>query len=68
MSNKDYTTWSGLVKELAQVCDLRSRRGQRYAWTYLLVLLEAALMAGGRTLVEMHHWFRRRIPSGITLG
>jgi predicted transposase YbfD/YdcC len=82
MSNEDYTTWSGLAKDLSQVCDVRSHRGQRYEWTYLLVLLAAALMAGSRTLVDMHQWLRqheaelvrvlqprrRRIPSVITLG
>ena len=82
MSTADYTTWDGLAKYLAQVCDVRSRRGQRYEWPYLLVLLAAALMAGERTLVGMHHWLhmheaelvkllqprRRCIPSVITLG
>jgi predicted transposase YbfD/YdcC len=82
MSTADYTTWSGLAKYLAQVCDVRSPRGQRYEWPYLLVLLAAALMAGERTLVGMHHWLhmheaelvkllqprRRCIPSVITLG
>ena len=82
MSTADYTTWDGLAKYLAQVCDVRSRRGQRYEWPYLLVLLAAALMAGERTLVGMHHWLhmheaelvkllqprRRCIPSVMTLG
>lgn len=82
MSTADYTTWNGLAKYLAQVCDVRSRRGQRYEWPYLLVLLAAALTAGERTLVGMHHWLhmheaelvkllqprRRCIPSVITLG
>lgn len=82
MSTADYTTWDGLAKYLAQVCDGRSRRGQRYEWPYLLVLLAAALTAGERTLVGMHHWLhmheaelvkllqprRRCIPSVITLG
>ena len=82
MSTADYTTWSGLAKHLAQVCDVRSRRGQRYEWPYLLVLLALALLAGERTLVGMHHWLhmheaelvnvlqprRRCLPSLITLG
>jgi predicted transposase YbfD/YdcC len=82
MSKADYTTWSGLAKYLAQVCDVRSRQGQRYEWPYLLVLLAAALMAGERTLVGMHHWLhmheaelvrvlqprRRCLPSVSTLG
>src|SRR5215213_4220305 len=81
MSTADYTTWDGLAKYLAQVCDVRSRRGQRYEWPYLLVLLAAALMAGERTLVGMHHWLhmheaelvrllqprRRCLPSVVTL-
>jgi predicted transposase YbfD/YdcC len=82
MSTADYSTWQGLAKYLAQVCDVRSRRGQRYEWPYLLVLLAAALTAGERTLVGMHHWLhmheaelvkllqprRRCLPSVITLG
>ena len=82
MSTADYNTWSGLAKYLAQVCDVRSRRGQRYEWPYLLVLLAAALMAGERTLVGMHHWLhmhetelvrllqprRRCLPSLFTLS
>ncbi len=82
MSTADYTTWQGLAKDLAQVCDVRSRRGQRYEWPYLLVLLAVALLAGERTLVGMHHWLhmheaelvnvlqprRRCLPSVITLG
>lgn len=82
MSSADYTTWDGLAKYLAQVCDGRSQRGQRYEWPYLLVLLAAALMAGERTLVGMYHWLhmheaelvkllqprRRCIPSMSTLG
>ena len=58
MSTADYSTWSGLAQYLAQVCDVRSRRGQRYEWPYLLLLLAAALLAGEKTLVGMHHWLR----------
>lgn len=58
MSTEDYSTWSGLAQYLAQVYDVRSRRGQRYEWSYLLVLLAAALLAGEKTLVGMHHWLR----------
>ena len=82
MSTADYTTWNGLAKYLAQVCDVRSRRGQRYEWSYLLVLLAAALLAGEKTLVGMHHWLhmheaelvrvlrprRRCLPSLLTLS
>ena len=81
MSTADYNRWSGLAQHLAQVCDVRSRRGQRYEWSYLLVLLAAALMAGERTLVGMHHWLhmherelvrllqprRRCLPSVVTM-
>lgn len=82
MSEADYSRWSGLAKELAQVIDVRSLQGRRYEWAYLLVLLAAALLAGGKTLVAMHHWLssheaelveqlqprRRCIPSLSTLG
>ena len=58
MSTEDYSTWSGLARYLAQVYDVRSRRGQRDEWSYLLVLLAAALLAGEKTLVGMHHRLR----------
>jgi predicted transposase YbfD/YdcC len=82
MSEADYSGWSGLAKELAQVIDARSLRGRRYEWAYLLVLLAAALLAGRKTLVGMHDWLssnkdelvqqlqprRKCIPSLSTLG
>lgn len=82
MSEGDYSGWSGLAKELAQVIDARSLRGRRYEWAYLLVLLAAALLGGEKTLVGMHDWLRsnqdalveqlqprrRCIPSLSTLG
>lgn len=82
MSEGDYSRWSGLAKQLAQVIDARSLQGRRYEWAYLLVLLAAALLAGEKTLVAMHHWLssheaelvqqlqprRRCIPSLSTLG
>ena len=82
MSEADYNRWSGLAKQLAQVIDARSLQGQRYEWAYLLVLAAAALLAGKKTLVAMHHWLssheaelveqlqprRRCIPSLSTLG
>src|SRR5512144_2145891 len=82
MSTADHTTWDGLAKYLAQVYDVRSRRGQRYEWPCLLVLLAAALLAGERTLAGMHHWLhmheaelvkllqprRRCLPSLLTSG
>lgn len=82
MSGSDYSRWSGLAKQLAQVIDVRSPQGQRYEWAYLLVLLAASLLAGEKTLVGMHNWLRtheaelvqhlqprrRRIPSLSTVG
>lgn len=82
MSEAGYNRWNGLAKQLAQVVDVRSLRGRRYEWAYLLVLLAAALLAGEKTLVGMHDWLsrheevlvqqlqprRRRIPSLSTLG
>ncbi len=82
MSEADYSVWSGLAKQLAEVVDVRSLRGRRYEWAYLLVLLAAALLAGKKSLVGMHDWLRsheaelvqqlqprrRCIPSLSTLG
>ncbi len=82
MSNEEYSGWSGLAKQLARVIDVRSPRGQRYEWAYLLVLLAAALLAGEKTLVGMHDWLwrhekelvgalqprRKCVPSLATIG
>lgn len=72
---------STLLGQLAQVPDLRSLRGQRYAWSYLLAILTAGLAAGQTTILDIAEWAQQhaneliaqlqprcpRIPSAATL-
>ena len=47
---------STLMAHLRQVPDFRNARGQRFAWTYLLALVAAAVAAGQTTLLTMTDW------------
>jgi predicted transposase YbfD/YdcC len=47
---------STLLSYLNQVPDFRHVRGQRFAWSYLLALVAAAMAAGQWTVVAMHTW------------
>jgi predicted transposase YbfD/YdcC len=47
---------STLLAYLNQVPDFRDLRGQRFAWSYLLALLAAAVAAGQWSVVAMHAW------------
>jgi predicted transposase YbfD/YdcC len=72
---------STLLAKVAQVPDIRSKHGQRYAWSYLLALLMAGLAAGQTTIVDLVAWAQQhadelisqlqpkcpRIPSAATL-
>jgi len=72
---------STLLAEVAQVPDIRSKRGQRFAWSYLLAILTAGLAAGQTTILGITDWAEQhaaeliaqlqprcpRIPSAATL-
>ena len=72
---------STLLAQLTQVPDFRKARGQRYAWSYLLAIVTAALVAGQKGVLEMATWAKQhaaellstlqpdcpRIPSAATL-
>jgi hypothetical protein len=72
---------SSLLAKLAQVSDIRCKRGQRFAWSYLLAILTAGLATGQTTLVDLVNWAQQhaaelinqlqphcpRIPSVATL-
>jgi predicted transposase YbfD/YdcC len=47
---------STLLSYLNQVPDSRHARGQRFAWSYLLALVAAAVAAGQWTVVAMQAW------------
>lgn len=47
---------STLLAYLRQVRDFRKARGQRFAWSYLLALVAAALAAGQTTVLAMTDW------------
>lgn len=72
---------STLLAKVAQVPDIRSKRGQRFAWSYLLAILTAGLAAGQTTILDLVNWAQQhaaelidqlepkcpRIPSAATL-
>jgi predicted transposase YbfD/YdcC len=72
---------STLLAQVAQVPDSRSKRGQRFAWSYLLAILTAGLTAGQTTMLDIADWAQQhgaeliaqlepkcpRIPSVATL-
>ena len=47
---------STLLDYLSQVPDFRCARGQRFAWSYLLALVAAAVAAGQKHVVAMVDW------------
>ena len=47
---------STLLAHLQQVPDFRKARGQRFAWSYLLALVAAAVAAGQTTVLTMTAW------------
>jgi predicted transposase YbfD/YdcC len=47
---------STLLAHLSQVPDFRRARGQRFAWSYLLALVAAAVAAGQTSLLAMVSW------------
>lgn len=53
MSEENYTT---LAAALAQVPDVRDRRGQQLEWGYILEVIAAALMAGQQSGRGMAEW------------
>lgn len=47
---------STLLAHLSQVPDFRHARGQRFAWSYLLALVAAAVAAGQTSVLAMVSW------------
>lgn len=47
---------STLLAHLSQVPDFRHARGQRFAWSYLLALVAAAVAAGQTSVLTMVDW------------
>jgi predicted transposase YbfD/YdcC len=47
---------STLLAHLSQVPDFRRARGQRFAWSYLLALVAAAVAAGQTSMLAMVEW------------
>jgi predicted transposase YbfD/YdcC len=78
MNQVNYTT---LIGKLADLPDPRSRRGQRYEWLFLLVVICGALISGhksvrgmaqwafvhGKEILEMLQPQRQLVPSAATL-
>ena len=56
-----------LLAHLQQVPDFRKARGQRFAWSYLLALVAAAVAAGQTTALGMTAWAGRHAAHLITV-
>jgi predicted transposase YbfD/YdcC len=63
MDLPDSTTW---LAHLQQVPDPRQRRGQSFAWWYLLALIAAALAGGCRTITASTAWMHEHKTELIT--
>jgi len=57
---------STLLTYLRQVPDYRKARGQRFAWSYLLALVAAAVAAGQTTVLAMTTWAETQAAQLIT--
>jgi len=57
---------STLLAYLRQVPDYRKARGQRFAWSYLLALVAAAVAAGQTTVLAMTTWAETQAAQLIT--
>jgi len=57
---------STLLAYLRQVPDYRKARGQRFAWSYLLALVAAAVAAGQTTVLTMTTWAETQAAQLIT--
>jgi predicted transposase YbfD/YdcC len=78
MNQPNYTT---LMAHIADISDVRSTRGRRHEWTFLLTILCAALLSGKKSVRSMAQWAyhhrheildtlqpeRRFVPSASTL-
>jgi predicted transposase YbfD/YdcC len=78
MNQVNYTT---LIGKLADIPDPRSRRGQRYEWLFVLVVICGALISGQKSVRGMAQWAflhareilellqpqRQMVPSAATL-
>lgn len=70
-----------IAEQLQEITDPRSRRGQSYEWSYLLLIVASAVLAGQHSVRGMAQWAaaqapvlianlqppRQRIPSAATL-
>jgi predicted transposase YbfD/YdcC len=57
---------STLLAHLLQVPDYRKARGQRFAWSYLLALVAAAVAAGQTSVLAMSVWAETQAEQLIT--
>jgi len=57
---------STLLAHLGKVPDYRKARGQRFAWSYLLALVAAAVAAGQTTLLAMTDWAEKHAAPLLT--
>lgn len=56
----NYTT---MAEQLQEIGDPRSRRGQRYEWRYLLIIVAGAVLAGQQSVRGMAQWAVEQAPT-----
>jgi predicted transposase YbfD/YdcC len=56
----NYTT---IAAQLQEIRDPRSRRGQRYEWRYLLLIVASAVLAGQQSVRGMAQWAVEQAPA-----
>jgi predicted transposase YbfD/YdcC len=54
------------MAHLSDIADPRSRRGQRYEWSFLLALVAVATLAGQKSLTEIASWIWQRRAELVT--
>jgi predicted transposase YbfD/YdcC len=60
MIQANYTTIAG---QLQDISDPRSRRGQSYEWSYLLIIVASAVLAGQQSVRGMAQWAAEQRPA-----
>jgi hypothetical protein len=60
MIQAHYTT---MAEQLQEISDPRSRRGQSYEWSYLLIIVASAVLAGQQSVRAMAEWAAAQAPA-----
>jgi DDE_Tnp_1-associated/Transposase DDE domain len=55
--------YTAMAAQLQEIRDPRSRRGQRYEWRYLLLIVASAVLAGQQSVRGMAQWAVEQAPA-----